>query len=229
MSKPKSTGALTIPPENSVEKAATDVPPSSVPNERAQIELRRRDSFPSQKELWQTAAILAQGRPLGREQAYGCATQAIDLWKACGDTLSRTVAREAGIDLHTRAFAAKEPSRPWPEKFPISFKEFLTLIVPGKSESERTKRFRDYLKYGLRVDKAMQADPTGFTMENYRLAPETTLAEAGDTIAKLSSRLLNEDNYDNLSWRFLLWYNQSKKQMTHDRAVKASNVRYGKK
>ena len=78
------------------------------------------------------------------------AKQALELWTACR-LESETRAQEMAATAMRKAALEKSAARVWePNAFPVSLKLFLRHNVRGKTEADRTKRFRDYLKEGER-------------------------------------------------------------------------------
>jgi hypothetical protein len=105
----------------------------------SKTESRDAAALPSPEALALIAATIANG---GSEKPATAIAYAARLYEAACEHLEWKIRYRAVRERETEAMNRI----PQPDKFPAPFKDFLRLIVRGKTPADRTKRFRDYLR-----------------------------------------------------------------------------------
>lgn len=146
-------------------------------------------STPSPTELAMIAATLAHGREIDYRKLAG---DAYWLWEACRDQIADLTA------MRKARLGQEKPPFEKPEEWPITFDEALRLWLPGLSETDRFKQFRDYV-----IDECL--------LTNKRLKP-------ADAIAKLKAEQFYDDRFGMVGDRFLAW---KAKQISEKRSASA--------
>jgi len=107
--------------------------------------------LPSPETLAMIAATVAKGNSVAPQDAVADAAQ---LYDAACEYLKGEAIAEAELE----SWAVEDQQIPQPKKFPARFDEFLRVIVGGKTTADRTKRFRDYLRFLKHTDDEVIAE-----------------------------------------------------------------------
>ena len=115
------------------------------------LEARNRTGdIPSLNDLANIAATLAIGSARDTQSLSILAEQALQLWEECLHQRKRkieSIFRKANVKTQK---LAEESEIPKPEKFPVTFDDFLRLIIGGRYKANRLKIYRDYVKELIR-------------------------------------------------------------------------------
>jgi len=106
--------------------------------------------IPPLKDLLNIAAMLAVGRPLDDQNLRKLAEQAMKLWEACLDQRKQT---KNFVSFRTKTLKQeldRQGEIPKPEKFPVTFDDFLRLMIGGRYKAHRLKIYREYVKELIR-------------------------------------------------------------------------------
>jgi hypothetical protein len=104
-------------------------------------------SLPPLFELASLAATLAHGRQINQASAEQLADEAFELWTACYGRREKRLTQQAYREIGREYEAARKAALPKPREYPVSFDEFLRLVIGGKDKADRLKIYRDYVKH----------------------------------------------------------------------------------
>jgi len=113
-----------------------------------------------------------------RARADKLARKALVLWEACKIHLGRVIDNRVELEMWLEDPHPFE-QLPQPRTFPVSFEDFLRLVVRGKDEATREGKFKGFLRDVIRANKAML-----LPNKVLRSAPETTLDEMSTALER---------------------------------------------
>jgi hypothetical protein len=94
--------------------------------------------------------MLAIGRSLDDQNLRKIAEQAMKLWEACLEGRKQTINFVSFREKSLKQELARQNEIPKPEKFPVTFDDFLRLMIGGRYKAGRLKIYRDYVKELIR-------------------------------------------------------------------------------
>lgn len=94
------------------------------------------------------------------------AAEALALWQECALLLAR---------FSQPSPEAPRPTTPMPPRFPASFADFLRAVVPGRTEADRLRNFREWVKAGEQPHNDLAENLPGFRKS--KLDPGQVVAE----------------------------------------------------
>lgn len=176
--------------------------------------------FPSTSEIAHIAALLAIGRE--RDSDFfneTVAKDAIQLWHQC------SLEREDKIhDLALERYQIYHAVRPpKPEKYPVSFEDFLKYVFPHKRPEDRMKIYREFKRYELRYQG--QFLPTGEIIPVEKV-PEPSDDEVAKAIEERRMVGYNGEHNFNRAFRALKrFYEGYSAELRQERAKKGAAAR----
>lgn len=195
---------------------------SSVAQERlAQEKANLLKTLPEALELAGLAATLTGQHRINAESAKDLARQALVLFEACREHLDTETKRRAFANVARDERLDQYAGIPKPKKFPASFKEFLRIIVGGKTETDRVGMFRDYLRDNIWMCKSYRA--TDGNLENI---PETTLDEVNDSLARFREKPIEVMDWLHVAESFQRWRANRAARTRTKRAKTAAKARH---
>jgi hypothetical protein len=200
---------------------------------RAALEAHQlKREIPPLKDLLNIAAMLAIGRPLDDENLRKIAEQAMKLWEACLDGRKQTMKFVSFREKSLKEELVRQNEIPKPKKFPVTFDDFLRLMIGGRYKANRVKIYRDYVKELIRRGHASAlANPKNHTYkisleDAEKLVAPASLDEISDAMQQEAAKVITHEQLYLMRARdFLEW---RAKQPT-ERAKKAAAKRWNKK
>jgi len=218
-------------------------PEANVPY-REQVWKTWENWVPNGLEIARIAALLAHGRAIGDlDFADRLASEALRLWGACGEQRRRYIADgvaaeiwRTGIDGPEEPMETETMPLPQPRRYPVSFDDFLRLLLHDHSKADRERFFRDFVReqvwrercrskaFGERQGSAPgegHADPRQF----FDTEPVPGIADE-DVLRSMEAHRkakLWETDFVTLAEDFLAW----RKQNASKNARKAAQARWG--
>jgi hypothetical protein len=215
MPRKKTKGSKTALPHKHSRKPLAKAEPSSSP---PTIEIPLGEAvfgnwgnIPAPRSLCPTTAklvLLATALTKDKKLNHGAwkqeAREALELCHACNPVLLDEIAKEAHNALEPDRIRARLAKIPMPERFPVSGREFLRLVVGRGKEDRRNKAFKTIIALWWRLNNAEQAKKCGEDPAK-AYAEEPSLSEVGEWFGGLMSLQLDRDAYRGLAYLFLRW------------------------
>lgn len=194
---------------------------STVAQERlAQEKANLLKTLPESLELAGLAATLAGQQRIDTESAKGLARQALVLFEACREHLDTEAKRRAFANVARGERLDQYAGILKPKKFPASFKEFLRIIVRGKTETDRVKMFRDYLRDSIRMGKSFRTSD-----RNLANIPKTTLEEWNASLDHYRKKGFELMDWLHVAESFQRWRENRAAHTRTERAKTAANAK----
>ena len=178
---------------------------------------------PTNGELASIAATIATGKEVTEDDFFHLAERALAIWwgaalalKDCkdrGEFADRVRIREEYknpplnpfLRRHEDSFAKAglEPPRP---SYDYTFKKALSDVMPKKSQTDRVKFFRDYLKWLCEFDPSSLASLSTVAIgKNAAEIPALTNLDADSAMTSFRERGFTYDQFCHLAEHFLPW------------------------
>ncbi len=189
-------------------------------------------SFPPVSELASLAATLAHGHPINQGIAKQFADQAYELWKACSEQRQKQIENQAYREIARENAAAENDGIPRPTNYPVTFDEFLRLVIGGRYKADREKTYRDYARCRIEdghLRSLMYPHRNGGEAAPYEQAIKKVKPALLDEV-ELWMKDTGKRIYTSESWYllaagdFLRWRNQERSE----RGRKAATKRWSK-
>jgi len=174
----------------------------------ANTEIRQDDSLPSREQL----AMIAAGTH--HKNPADAVRHALDIWREADKVL-----RNERTEMMQRPFAGI----PSPQKFPATLREFLRLVINGRTPADKMKRLRDYLRERNRIylhaEKfEHQEATTQGRAETKKIIPPTLEPDdeeqverrAAEEIASMQNNSLTQMQWRRLALSYRTWWREKK-------------------
>ncbi len=181
------------------------------------------DKLLSRLQLCQLAATLHKGGEVHRNNARGLIAQADILWEASGKFIehkARFANEQAQREQRDRELHQPIPT---PKSYPVKLDEFIRLMMPKMTETDRMEKLRQFIHERLPRDLAWMAGDmrtTGFT--------PATLEQVNERLEQMRTPGLARGSYEMTAGNFLDWADTKSKAARADRALAGANGKKAK-
>lgn len=128
------------------------------------------------------------GKPANIQNHSDSARQAFDLWMACNKERQNRILNFAQVRFARAKVEAKNDTIPKPKKYPVTFDEFLRLMMGDKTRKERVEIFKEYVRELIRRGRVSAlADPLN-KVRIYKEEAEKLVGDGSDIARHGSSR-----------------------------------------
>jgi hypothetical protein len=169
--------------------------------------------YPSRMDLCTLAAALTNGQPVHSGNARDLISQADALWKASGmfiEHKARLANEQAQREQRDRELHRPIPT---PKSYPVSLDEFIRLMMPKMSKTDRMEKLRQFIRERLPMDLAWMAGD----MRTSGFAP-VTLEQVNERLDQMRTPGLAHGSYEMTAGNFLDWAATKSKATRVDRA-----------
>jgi hypothetical protein len=225
-----------------VDKVTADKPDELFGEEGRKEALKRwREGTPSALELARIAATLAQGEGVMDGATFrNWARSALRLWEACASERRCYIEDKVADDIAMTRAIERVKNLPEPKSWPVTFDDFLKLLLPTRDKADRERLFRDYVRaqiarnrYGRKLfgmTREALAKREDIEVELQKIDPADMLPGIADkeVVADMEEHRktqLGPAKFEDLAQHFSEWLKEEKKATKQ----KAATARWSNK